>query len=144
MRRYIVLLLISGTVWAQTSLDKLVLKDGTEYLGEYSSTEGRIVYFKPRNALAFHQVPFRLIKTLQLKDETILIDGANLKLSLEKIDVYEAKNRIKITKYEKIDKYFVRLLTCSMIVVPMIYIITLGIGGGLGQSPGPIFTPPDA
>ena len=29
MRRYIVLLLISGTVWAQTGLDKLVLKDGT-------------------------------------------------------------------------------------------------------------------
>ena len=81
---------------------------------------------------------------MQLKDETILIDGANLKLNLEKIDVYEAKNRIKITKYEKIDKYFVRLLTCSMIVVPMIYIITRGIGGGLGQSPGPIFTPPDA
>ena len=141
MRRYIVLLLISGTVWAQTSLDKLVLKDGTEYLGEYSSTEGRIVYFKPRNALAFHPVPIRLIKTLQLKDETILTDGVNLKLTLEKIDVYEAKNRIKITNYEKINKYFVRLLTCSMIVVAMIYII---LGGGLGQSPGPIFTPPDA
>ena len=141
MRRHIFLLLISGTVWAQTGLDKLVLKDGTEYLEEYSSAEGRIVYFKPRNALAFHPVPFRLIKTLQLKDETILIDGANLKLNLEKIDVYEAKNRIKITKYEKIDKYFVRLLTCSMIMVAMIYIIPRG---GLGQSPGPIFTPPDA
>ena len=36
MRRYIVLLLITGTVWAQTGLDKLVLKNGTEYLGEYS------------------------------------------------------------------------------------------------------------
>ena len=141
MRKCIILFLITGILWAQTDFDKLVLKDGTEYLGEYSSTEGSIVYFKPRNALAFHPVPFRLIKTLQLKDETILIDGANLKLNLEKIDVYEAKNRIKITKYEKIDKYFVRLLTCSMIVVPMIYIITRG---GLGQSSGPIFTPPDA
>ena len=29
IRRYIVLLLITGTVWAQTGLDKLVLKDGT-------------------------------------------------------------------------------------------------------------------
>ena len=141
MERYIASLLITGTVWAQTGLDKLVLKDGTEYLGEYSSTEGRIVYFKPRNALAFHPVPIRLIKTLQLKDETTLIDGANFKLNLEKIDVYEAKNRIKITKYEKIDKYFVRLLTFSMIVVAMIYIIPRG---GLGKSPGPIFTPPDA
>ena len=141
MRRCLLLLLIIGTVWAQIGLDKLVLKDGTEYLGEYSSTKERIVYFKPRNALVFHPVPFRLIKTLQLKDETILIDGANLELYFEKIDVYEAKNRIKITKYEKIDKYFVRLLTCSMILVAMIYIIPLPV---LGQSSGPIFTPPDA
>ena len=29
MRIYIVLLLITGTVWAQTGLDKLVLKNGT-------------------------------------------------------------------------------------------------------------------
>ena len=35
MRRYIVLLLITGIVWAQTDFDKLVLKDGTTYFGEY-------------------------------------------------------------------------------------------------------------
>ena len=46
MRRYIVLLLITGTVWAQTGLDKLVLKDGTEYLGKYLKTEKGLVYFK--------------------------------------------------------------------------------------------------
>ena len=76
-----------------------------------------------------------------MKDETILTDGVNLKLTLEKIDVYEAKNKIRISKYEKIDKYLVRLLTCSLIVVAMIYIIPLPV---LGQSSGPIFTPPDA
>jgi len=27
--------LITGIVWAQTDFDKLVLKDGTTYLGEY-------------------------------------------------------------------------------------------------------------
>ena len=80
MRRYIVLLLITGTVWAQTGFDKLVLKDGTEYLGEYSSSKGRIVYFKPQNALASQPVPFRLIKTLQLKDETILIHNGEKKI----------------------------------------------------------------
>jgi len=40
MRRYIVLLLITGIVWAQTDFDKLVLKDGTTYFGEYSKIEG--------------------------------------------------------------------------------------------------------
>ena len=45
MRRYIVLLLITGIVWAQTDFDTLVLKDGTTYLGEYSKTEGKIVFF---------------------------------------------------------------------------------------------------
>ena len=42
MRRYIVLLLITGTVWAQTDLDKLVLKNGTEYLGEYSRKDFKL------------------------------------------------------------------------------------------------------
>ena len=34
MRRYIVLLLITGILWAQTDFDKLVLKDGTTYFEE--------------------------------------------------------------------------------------------------------------
>ena len=94
MRRYIVLLLITGTVWAQTGLDKLVLKDGTEYLGEYSSSKGRIVYFKPQNALASQPVPFRLIKTLQLKDETILIHngGKKIKRGYKKLTFKEYEN----------------------------------------------------
>ena len=51
MRRYIVLLLITGTVWAQTGLDKLVLKDGTYYQGKYVKTENKITYFEPRAVL---------------------------------------------------------------------------------------------
>jgi len=50
MRRYIILLLITGIVWAQTDFydydlpydeyfGELVLKDGTTYLGEYSKTK---------------------------------------------------------------------------------------------------------
>ena len=79
MRIYIVLLLITGILWAKTDYDKLVLKNGTEYLGEYSSSKGRIVYFKPQNAFSSQLVPFRLIKTLQLKDETILIHNGEKK-----------------------------------------------------------------
>ena len=36
MRSYIILFLITGTVLAQTGLDKLILKDGTEYSVEIS------------------------------------------------------------------------------------------------------------
>ena len=43
MRRCIVLLLIIGTAWAQTGLDKIVLKDGTEYLGKYLSENGSTI-----------------------------------------------------------------------------------------------------
>jgi hypothetical protein len=73
MRRYIVLLLITGIVWAQTDFDKLVLKNGTTYLGEYSKIEGDRVYFKHQDALAFQPVPVELIKQLQLKDGRFII-----------------------------------------------------------------------
>ena len=73
MRRYIILFLITGIVWAQTEFDKLVLKDGTIYLGEYSKTEKEIVYFKPQNAFAFQPVPVQLIKKLKLKDGDYII-----------------------------------------------------------------------
>ena len=84
MRKYIVLLLIAGTVWAQTGLDKLVLKNGTEYLGEYSRKDFKlytynlddvgqeIIYFKPLEAFAFQPVTVDAIKVLQLRDGTLL------------------------------------------------------------------------
>ena len=73
MRRYIILLLITGIVCAQTDFDTLVMKDGTIYLGEYSKTEEEIVYFKPQNAFAFQPVPVPLIKRLKLKDGDYII-----------------------------------------------------------------------
>ena len=73
MRRYIILLLITGIVWAQTDFDRLVMKDGTIYSGEYSKTEEEIVYFKPQNAFAFQPVPVPLIKRLKLKDGDYII-----------------------------------------------------------------------
>ena len=73
MRRYIVLLLITGIVWAQTDFDKLVLKDGTTYFGEFSKIEGKIVYFKPQNAFAFQPISINKIKILQLKDGQFII-----------------------------------------------------------------------
>jgi len=106
MRRYIVLLLITGIVWAQTDFDKLVLKDGTTYFGEYSKTEEKIVYFKPQDALAFQPVPVKLIQTLKLKDGTVLLHngiikknkhtlglGEYQKLSTKEKAIYDAKSK---------------------------------------------------
>ena len=61
MRKYIVLLLITGTVLAQTNFDskgwisrdipsdfdKLILKNGVEYIGEFSSTEFKLHRYNP-------------------------------------------------------------------------------------------------
>ena len=88
MRRYIVLLLITGIVWAQTDFDKLVLKNGTTYFGEYSKTEGDRVYFKHQDALAFQPVPVELIKQLQLKDGQIIIVRGRVQNSLT-LDEYQ-------------------------------------------------------
>ena len=101
MRRYIVLLLITGIVWAQTDYDKLILKDGTTYVGEYSKIEGEIVYFKPQNAFAFQTISIKLIQTLQLKDGQFIIgDGKDIltyeeyqKLSTKEKAIYDAKSK---------------------------------------------------
>ena len=71
MCRCIVLLLIIGTVWAQTGLDKIVLKDGTEYLGKYLRTEKRLVYFnqyKSKNERLARIISIQDVNTLQLSD----------------------------------------------------------------------------
>ena len=100
MRRFIVLLIITGTVWAQTGLDKLVLDDGTEFLGEYSGVMENMVYFKTSNALAFHGVPINRIRSLQLKDGKTIIQDEYIKirttldyenLSIKDKAIYNAK-----------------------------------------------------
>jgi len=81
MRRYIVLLLITGIVWAQTDFDTLILKSGTAYFGEYSKLEEEIVYFKPQNAFAFQPISIKQIQTLKLKDGHFIIGGEGGELS---------------------------------------------------------------
>ena len=57
MKKILSLLLLIGLAWAQADVDILVLKDGTTYLGEYSKTEGKIVFFKPQGAFTFQPIP---------------------------------------------------------------------------------------
>ena len=99
MRKCIILLLITGIVWAQTRLDKLVLKDGTEYLGEYLKTEREMVYFKTQKEMSLRVISTRDVQTLQLIDSTITYtnnvrtngDFLRSKLTIEEKAVFNAK-----------------------------------------------------
>ena len=102
MRRYIVLLLITGIVWAQTDFDKLVLKDGTTYFGEYSKIERKIVYFKPHDAFGFQPIPVKRIERLELKDGRVAVLDSKVKsltleeyqkLSTKEKAIYDAKTK---------------------------------------------------
>ncbi len=73
INRIIPLLLFIGFVWGQADLDKLVLKDGTTYFGEYSKIEGKIVYFKPQNAFTFQPISIKQIQTLKSKNGYFII-----------------------------------------------------------------------
>jgi hypothetical protein len=135
MRRYIVLLLITGIVWAQTDYDKLVLKDGTTYLGEYIKIEGEIVFFKPLEGLykkeAFEPVPVKLIKKLQLKDGQILFDGSNVKIfgsvyNEQKLSVKQAKMHwYQISPFE--------IFYVSILKRPARWTVNRGNGGLIGD-----------
>ena len=97
MRRYIVLLLITGMVWAQTDYDKLVLKNGKEYLGEYVKTEKDKVYFNSHEEYVFPLVRHkREVQTLQLKDGTFVINNPpRSEWTIKEKAVYDAKRDSK-------------------------------------------------
>ena len=117
MRRYIVLLLITGIVWAQTDFDKLVLKDGTTYLGEYIKIEGEKVFFKTKDAFALQPVSLKQIESLELKDGQILYDVSNVKysLALEDYQALSAKEKgIYDAKYNKSMGHWI--LYCPLVI----------------------------
>jgi hypothetical protein len=122
-------------VWAQTDYDKLVLKDGTTYLGEYIKIEGEIVFFKPLEGLykkeAFEPVPVKLIKKLQLKDGQILFDGSNVKIfgsvyNEQKLSVKQAKMHwYQISPFE--------IFYVSILKRPARWTVNRGNGGLIGD-----------
>ena len=74
MRRYIVLLLITGTVWAQTGLDKLVLKKGAVCSGKFLGVKAGIIFFEPvdTNIIEVDKVK---IRSLERKKKVLIQDG---------------------------------------------------------------------
>ena len=84
MRKYIILLLITGTVLAQNGLDTLVLKNGTKYHGEFLRTDSEydkyipMVYFGPKNEESLRIVPVLGVERLQLKDGIFVINDGKI------------------------------------------------------------------
>ena len=146
MNRYLSLLLFIGFAWGQTDFDKLVLKDGTTYFGEYSKIEGKKVLFKPQGAFASQPVPVTLIQSLLLEDGTFVINLENKynklssaeyeKLSEEEKDVYnENRRKIKLRQ----------LKSCTTVgCFWFLGILVVSSNKKHSRSPAPIFTPPDA
>ena len=98
MRRYIVLLLITGILWAQTDFDILILKNGTTYFGEYSKIEEEIVYFKPQNAFGFQPISIKQVERLELKDRQVVVLNSKVK-SLTTEEYFElSRNRKEVTR----------------------------------------------
>ena len=46
--------------------DKLILKSGATYFGEFSTIDGDNVYFNPKGASGFQSIPIKQIQTLEL------------------------------------------------------------------------------
>jgi len=138
MRRYIVLLLITGIVWAQTDFDKLVLKDGTTYFGEYSKIEGKIVFFKPQEAFGFQPIPVKLIRRLELKEGQIIIDGGKVKNSLT-LDEYQKLSTKEKAIYDanlyNVKKWALYGPTSIIVFMGSIFLHKVLIGGEFWESP---------
>jgi len=129
MRRYIVLLLITGIVWAQTDFDKLVLKDGTTYFGEYSKIEEEIVYFKHQDAFAFQPISIKQVERLKLKDGQIIIGSIPLFIVGGKVN-----NSLTLEENQKLSTKVKVIFGCVVIMNLLILYslsnLSFGSGGG--------------
>ena len=100
MHKCIIMILITCTLFAQTDFDKLVLKNGLEYLGKFSKIEGKLVYFKPKAISTEETFKLHLIETLQLKSGEILIDYGQPNFLPNLLPKYSFKRFTKLTSYE--------------------------------------------
>ena len=132
------LLLFIGFVWAQTDFDKLVLKDGTTYFGEYSKIEGKIVFFKPQEAFGFQPIPVKLIRRLELKEGQIIIDGGKVKnsLTLEEYQKLSTKEKaIYDANLYNVKKWALYGPTSIIVFMGSIFLHKVLIGGEFWESP---------
>ena len=133
MTRIFPILLFIGLAWGQYNLkkesdfDKLVSKEGTIFLGEFSRIEKSVVYFKTINAMASQGVPLNKIQILQLNDGTTIINDGEI----NKIDQDNIEDRkLIVTESKKLTlEQKVILLGASVAIVTLYLYLNFSFGG---------------
>ncbi|MGY8764921.1 MAG: hypothetical protein ACKVLE_09320 [Fidelibacterota bacterium] len=113
--------------------DKLILKSGATYFGEFSTIDGDNVYFNPKGASGFQSIPIKQIQTLELSYSPFII-APGVKI--------EAKYQNKFTNKKK---FFtptpINLVGClifTIIAGGLIFLVLVSrIDLDFAQLPGP-------
>ena len=66
---YLSILLFTGLAWGQDSLDKLILKNGVEYLGKFQKEENGLIYFRPEEGYNYQPIEQIKVDTLIIAEE---------------------------------------------------------------------------
>ena len=143
MRRYIILLLITGNVWAQTEFDTLVLNDKTVYTGVLIRFGNDEILFR---ALPSAKLSINIsdIQNLKLSDGTSVIENGIVVASNEKhIKKISYSRYLSVVKAEKVKKRPERVKKivggCACIIILGLILIIIsppGFTGSLGPFPG--------
>tara|TARA_Y100001970_G_C14212209_1_gene847574 strand:- start:1808 stop:2131 length:324 start_codon:yes stop_codon:yes gene_type:complete len=107
MRRYLLLLFIS-LACGQGKVDKLILRNGIEYLGKFEKEEEGIIFFKPVGEFSFQPIE-------ESKVDTIII---------------ASENNLENTTNRSILTYIVGCTTLYLVV------LFIGLSLGVGVPPG--------
>ena len=133
MRRYIVLLLITGIVWAQTDFDKLVLEDKTVYTGTLIKFDDDEIIFR---ALPSAKMSINIsdIQELKLSDGTKVFENG--------IKVATNEKYIENTSYDRYLSVFnekyknnakERVFFCCLIIILFGFLVVKDIGSNFGS-----------
>ena len=74
MTKYIILLLFIGLALGQGIVDKLVLKNGIEYLGKFEKKEEGVIFFKPVGDFSSQPIEESKVDTIIINIENNLED----------------------------------------------------------------------
>ena len=143
MRRYIILLLITGIVWAQTEFDTLILKDKTVHIGTLIKFGNDEIMFR---ALPSAKLSINIsdIQELKLSDgKRVFENGVVVKTNEKHIKKISSSRYLSVVKAEKVKKRPERVKKivggCACIIILGLILIEIsppGFSGSLGPFPG--------
>ena len=129
MRRYVVLLLITGIVWAQTDYDTLVLIDKTVYTGRLVKYDNDEIKFKvslptdtlPSTVSLASSRIFTAKLSININDiqELILSDGTKAFENGTSMDLTKLRRYIEMVKLEQSRND--AIVCCSIIIILGLY-----------------------